>query len=338
MSFQLRKKHFKANNSLKMWFLFGLLSVLIAINRAQEFSAPYQVSIRSNATAIVGNATAGGQLTHICSGVIIKAEYILTTAGCINVHDKLKNSSLGRVSLGNHESVQRNVISVIPHVKYNSTTLENDIALLKQQVKQKFILLNLINSHSHVCFDEFSPGSGRKSQITGDIGIVHNSTAVQWIELQQPQRTSFAHSNNVNENCFTNAYNNSVGALNYPFTLVRNVSHVDDKFCSDFRASSVSPQHALKSNESCWEYRLNSNSVCQPTALQRSEDRGTGIVCNFKLAAILAEINPPAYHQNCNQIKYTTAFYTPVGLYRDWVENECGFLYYSVGLPGTTVH
>ncbi|XP_055540680.1 trypsin-like [Wyeomyia smithii] len=295
-----------------MWYFFGVMWTLIAICQAQEISAPYQISIRSNETAIVGNATVGGQLTNICSGVIIKAEYILTTAGCTYIQDKLTNLSrvihpneisiyagyisLGRISFGNHESVQRNVISVIPHPKYNSTTLENDIALLK--------------------LDRPLP--------------LHNSTAVQWIELQQPQRTSFAHSNNVNENCFTNVYNNSVGALNYPFTLVSNVSHVDAKFCSDHHRE-------LKFNESCWEYRLNGINICQsdPAALRRSEDRGTAIVCNFKLAAILAEINPPANPQSCNQIKYTTAFYTPVEFYREWIENESGSLY-SVGFPGAT--
>lgn len=303
-----------------MWHLL-VTWVLFAVCHAHQIAAPYQVSIRSNAIAVVGNATASdahGQLIHICSGIIIKAEYILTTAGCTVILDKQTNISrfvnpneivihagyisLGQPSLGGHESIRRNVISVIAHSKYNSTTVENDIALLK--------------------LDRPLP--------------LQNSTAVQWIELQQ-QKTAITGGNNVNENCFTNIYNSSVGPPNYPFTLISNVSHVDEKFCADRRLSTASSQFVSKRNETCWEYRFSDVRTCQldPAALRQSGDRGTGMVCNFKLAAILAEINPPVNPQSCSQIKYTTAYYTAVGSYRDWIENEIGALY-SVGLPSAT--
>ncbi|XP_053695403.1 trypsin I-P1-like isoform X2 [Sabethes cyaneus] len=321
-----------------MWYLLGTIWILIAVCQAHQLSAPYQVSIRSNAFSTTSDI-------HICNGVIIKAEYILTTANCIWIQDKQTNISrfihpnetviyagyisLGQSSLGNHESIRRNVVSRIPHSKFNLTTLENDIALLK--------------------LDRPLP--------------LQNSTAVQWIQLQQQQKSSFAAGNNVNENCFTNIYNNSVGAMNSTFrpgfTLVNNVSLVDEKFCAERRMSSSTRNESCweyrfsdnrmcdfcaerrmsssTRNESCWEYRFSDNRMCDldPVALKQSGDRGTAIVCNFKLAAILAEINPPANPQSCKQIKYTTAYYTPVGSYRDWIENEIGSLY-SVGLSGAT--
>ncbi|KAL1400242.1 hypothetical protein pipiens_007596 [Culex pipiens pipiens] len=76
-----------------MWLLITGLMLLVSTGSGSVL-APYQVSIRSSAPPIVGqlqppSSNYGGSVPsrHICSGIIIKDKYILTTAGCVHVRE-----------------------------------------------------------------------------------------------------------------------------------------------------------------------------------------------------------------------------------------------------------
>ncbi|XP_058447072.1 acrosin-like [Malaya genurostris] len=318
-----------------MWFLLGLLlwTTTVSICQTRTVLAPYQVSVQCS----TGNYAAFdgiGASEHICNGVIIKDKYILTTAGCLFVWDKQTNSrrvvnaaeifilagefNLSPMFSGSNSGIRRNVVSIISHNRFNSTTGGNDIALLK--------------------LDRSLP--------------LYNTTSVQWIELQQgavppaimeiPSHqtaalASVAASNKVNENCFVNIYNNSVGVTNYPYTAVANVSLIEKWICDSHWKSPRNTQWTAGRYGTCVEYRFSDPKSCllDSQSLRYSGERGTALVCNFKLVAILAEINPPINPQSCIQMKRTTAFYTPVAPYRDWIIGEIGSLYATtVGTAG----
>lgn len=317
-----------------MWLLItGLLLLLLVSSGSVSILAPYQVSIRSSAPAIVGTSplqaaavSSDGSVPskHICSGIIIKDKYILTTAGCVHFRDplgvnrlinagetfilagNLTASTTGRPSAAGttNSTIRRNVVSVIPHEQFNATSGEHDIALLK---------------------------------LDRPLPLQNSSVLVQWIDLQGPapnttggQTTTAATANNkVNENCFINIYNNSVGPSNYPYTAVRNVSFFDKWIC-DERSKGKD-----RADGRCVEYRLSASQSCllDPEVLRRSEKRGTALVCggNFKLAAILAEINPPANTGQCVTMRRTTAFYTPIEPHLGWIVESVGQLYSAWG-------
>lgn len=319
-----------------MWLLItGLLLLLVSTGSA-SILAPYQVSIRSSAPAIVGSspvqaaaASNDGSVPskHICSGIIIKDKYILTTAGCVHYRDpmgvnrlinpgetfilagNLTASTTGRplaAAGSTNSTIRRNVVSVIPHEQFNATSGEHDIALLK---------------------------------LDRPLPLQNSSVLVQWIDLQGPppnttggvgQTTTASTANNkVNENCFINIYNNSVGPSNYPYTVVRNVSFFDKWIC-DERSKGKE-----RADGRCVEYRFGASQSCMldPEVLRRSEERGTALVCgaNFKLAAILAEINPPANAGQCVTMRRTTAFYTPIEPHLGWIAESVGQLYSAWG-------
>ncbi|KAL1400240.1 hypothetical protein pipiens_007594 [Culex pipiens pipiens] len=200
-------------------------------------------------------------------------------------------SASGAAGTNTSSTVRRNVISVIPHEAYNATSGEHDIALLKL-----------------------------------DRPLPLNNSSVQWIELQGPPpnvtstggQTTTA-SNKVNENCFINIYNNSVGPSNYPYTVVRNVSFFDKWVCDERNRGRVNGG----GDGRCVEYRFGGSQSCllDPDVLRHSEDRGTALVCNFKLAAILAEINPPVSAGQCvaSMQRRTTAYYTPMEPHLGWI-------------------
>ncbi|XP_062545624.1 uncharacterized protein LOC134212101 [Armigeres subalbatus] len=310
-----------------MWIGFALILGLFPLLNAQSIAAPYQVSIRTSDPTIMGAYTTSEVSKQICNGVIIRDKYILTTASCLFVHDlQNKNSRLinpgeifvtaGNISLNQAHfgdevkgSFRRNVVTVISNGKYNATTGEYDIAILKLDRS----LLPLTSN---------------------------NTSPVRWIELEQHRRSvapsqqqttaTLAPTNNkVNENCFVNIYNNSVGAANYPYTIVRNVSFFEKWVCDTQRGSLGVGQTVVERNGSCLGYPLSNPQTCwlDANSLRRSEERGTALVCNFKLVAILAEINPPANPHNCASIKRTTAYYTMVAPHYEWIVSEIGYLY-----------
>uniref|UniRef100_A0A1Q3FPW3 Putative trypsin-like serine protease n=1 Tax=Culex tarsalis TaxID=7177 RepID=A0A1Q3FPW3_CULTA len=306
-----------------MWLLItGLM--LLASTGSGSVLAPYQVSIRSSAPPIVGLSNDGGSVPsrHICSGIIIKDKYILTTAGCVHVREpqtgrvtRLINPGetfivagnltvSGTAGTGTNSIVRRNVISVIPHEAFNATSGEHDIALLKL-----------------------------------DRSLPLQNSSLRWIELQGPPpnvttatsgtggqtTTAATASNKVNENCFINIYNNSVGPSNYPYTVVRNVSFFDKWICDERSKGSTNG----RSDGRCVEYRFSASQSCllNPDVLRQSEERGTALVCNFKLAAILAEINPPANAGQCVAQRRTTAYYTPIEPHLGWIVKAIGNLW-----------
>lgn len=58
--------------------------------------------------------------------------------------------------------------------------------------------------------------------------------------------------------------------------------------------------------------------------LKYSGERGTGYICNNKLVGILADINPPKNVEKCFSSQRTTAYYTNVANYYDWILAETG--------------
>lgn len=319
-----------------MWLLItGLIPLLLVSTGSGSVLAPYQVSIRSSAPPIVGlqqaplsNDAGSVPSRHICSGIIIKDKYILTTAGCVHVREPQTGRVTRLISPGetfivagnvsvsgaagtNTSIVRRNVISVIPHELFNATSGEHDIALLKL-----------------------------------DRPLPLQNSSVRWIELQGPPpnvtsaatsggqttTTAATTSNKVNENCFINIYNNSVGLSNYPYTVVRNVSFFNKWICDE-----RSKTRTGRADGRCVEYRFSTSQACllDPDVLRHSEERGTALVCNFKLAAILAEINPPANAGQCvaSAQRRSTAYYTPVEPYLGWIGEAIGNLWVAAPPP-----
>lgn len=325
-----------------MWLTFCTVLIMLSLLEAQVI-APYLVSIRSNVPAVIGSITVNSISKQICNGVIIRDKFILTTASCLFVQDTQTGQSrfitsgeifilAGNISLNETDygdeargSLRRNVVSVIPNGKFDASTGENDIALLKLDRS----LLPLANK---------------------------NTSSVHWIELDQQPRsnpqpalaaaaTSQQHqtttttaptNNKVNENCFINIYNNSVGVSGYPYTVVKNVSFLEKWLCDAQRGSLRAGQTVVGRNGTCIEYRFSNAQACwlDANSLRRSEERGSALVCNFKLVAILTEINPPSNPQTCTSIKRTTAYYTMVAPYYDWIVSEIGYLYNSTASPG----
>lgn len=260
-----------------MWVVIGSILALITLVKGQSVLAPYQVSIRSSVPAYVGNL-ANGFSKQICSGIIVRDKYILTTANCMYVQDMQTkvsrtinpsdifiiagNISLHQTDYGDEAkgSYRRNIMSVISHGKFNASTGENDIALLK---------------------------------LDRSLPLYNNTNSVRWIELQQhqqphpqtppgpahhQQQTTTATSGKVNENCFINIYNNSVGITDYPYTLVRNVSIFEKWVCDAQRGPVAAGQNAVERNGTCIEYRFSNSQSCwlDANSLRRSEERAWG--------------------------------------------------------------
>lgn len=328
-----------------MWIIFSVILVLIPSLEAEAIVAPYQVSIRTNNPTIIGSIAPNGTSKQICNGVIIRDKYVLTTASCVFFQDTQTkqnrpiapgeifviagNISLNQADYGDEArgSLRRNVVSVIPNWKFNASTGENDIALLKLDRS----LLPLANNTNPVRWIELEQHQQRSHP--------QPAQAATAPAQQQHQTTTTAPTNNkVNENCFINIYNKSVGVSDYPYTVVKNVSFIEKWVCDAQRGSLAAGQTVVGRNESCFEYRFSNAQSCwlDANSLRRSEERGTALVCNFKLVAILTEINPPSNPQSCTSIKRTTAYYSMVAPYYDWIVSEIGYLYNSAppGHPG----
>ncbi|XP_062704746.1 uncharacterized protein LOC109416195 [Aedes albopictus] len=326
-----------------MWSIFGLILALIPLLDAQAIVAPYQVAIRSNNPTIIGSI---GSSKQICNGVIIRDKYVLTTGSCVHFQDaQTKQSRLiapgdifviaGNISMNQTDygdevkgSFRRNVVSVIPNWKFNASTGDNDIAILKLDRS----LLPLANNTSPVRWIELEQHPQQRLQPQPAQPATTPSQQVY-------QTTTTASTNNkVNENCFINIYNNSVGVSDYPYNAAKNVSFFQKWVCDAQRGSFVAGQTVAGRNETCIEYRFSNVQSCwlDANTLRRSEERGTALVCNFKLVAILTEINPPANPQSCTSLKRTTAYYSMVAPYYDWIVSEIGYLYNSapVSQPG----
>lgn len=325
-----------------MWLAIGFILTLISLLKGQSVLAPYQVSIRSSVPAIVGNIPPNGYSKQVCSGVIIRDKYILTTASCMQVQDvqtKLSrtinpseifiiagNISLNQADYGEEAkgTFRRNVVSVIPHGKFNASTGENDIGLLKLDRS-----MPLYNNTNSVRWIEMEQQQHQQSHPQSPLGPAHHQ------QQTTAAATAVATNNKVNENCFINIFNNSVGVFDYPYTLVRNVSFFQKWVCDAQRGSVAPGQTAVGRNGTCIEYRFSNPQSCWLDAnfLRRSDERGTALICNFKLVAILAEINPPSNPQSCTSIKRTTAYYTMIEPYHDWIVSEIGYLYTAAPSP-----
>ncbi|XP_065088998.1 uncharacterized protein LOC135710370 [Ochlerotatus camptorhynchus] len=326
-----------------MWLAIGSILSMISLLKGQYVLAPYQVSIRSSVPTIVGNLASNGFSKQICNGIIIRDKYILTTANCMHVQDMQTRVSrtinpseifiiAGNINLNQADygeeakgTFRRNVVSVISHGKFNASTGENDIALLKLDRS-----MPLYNNTNSVRWIELQQQQHQQSHPQSLPGSAHH----------QQQTTAAATNNKVNENCFINIYNNSVGVSDYPYTLVRNVSFFQKWVCDAQRGSIAVGQTAVGRNGTCIEYRFSNPQSCwlDANSLRRSEERGTALICNFKLVAILAEINPPSNPQSCTSIKRSTAYYTMIEPYHDWIVSEIGYLYTApspAGVNGT---
>lgn len=79
-------------------------------------SRPYQISLQSS--------TYG----HFCGGALISSDWVLTAAHCVSSNLEIR---VGVHTLSSNEGQTIAVSQVIAHPGYNSSTMENDIALLK---------------------------------------------------------------------------------------------------------------------------------------------------------------------------------------------------------------
>ncbi|XP_045893923.1 serine protease 27-like [Micropterus dolomieu] len=83
-------------------------------------SWPWQVSLQSN----------GG---HFCGGSLINNQWVLTAAHCVSSTSPglTVNLGLDTLDLPNTNAMSRTVSQIIQHPNYNTTTNDNDIALLQ---------------------------------------------------------------------------------------------------------------------------------------------------------------------------------------------------------------
>lgn len=111
-----------------------LATIAFALATHADSSVPFQVSIHLNAPGSNENQ-------QLCNGIIIHEMYILTTANCLYITImsssftiQLAASSLTVVAGlrdSSNSTLYRNVVSINPHHKFNKTTYDNDIAVLK---------------------------------------------------------------------------------------------------------------------------------------------------------------------------------------------------------------
>ncbi|XP_060776197.1 serine protease 27-like [Neoarius graeffei] len=98
---------------------------------ASEGSWPWQVSLQRP----------GKRGGHFCGGSLINKDWVLTSASCFS---RKRNSAvivyLGKQTLNgsNPNQITRRIKKVILHPNYNSTTKNNDIALLRLQASVTF--------------------------------------------------------------------------------------------------------------------------------------------------------------------------------------------------------
>ena len=84
---------------------------------AGDGQIPYQVSLRTD------------NGTHVCSGVILDERLILTSASCVRAHNP--NHAVAGVLGKKDVSLRIGIERFKVHELYNSSSLENNIALLR---------------------------------------------------------------------------------------------------------------------------------------------------------------------------------------------------------------
>jgi len=133
-----------------------------------QIISPYQVSLRLYDNFI----PLGSENINLCNGAVIHERFILTTADCM--HARIRSANISRPHLpsmlyvvaGTFQSNPTNtrfVEGIYIHEQYNSTTLENDIALVKlnepfplrNNTAIQWIELDNVNARYDNCFVSF---------------------------------------------------------------------------------------------------------------------------------------------------------------------------------------
>lgn len=202
-----------------------ILTALALLARA-EFKASYQVSIQLK----------NSNQLQICNGIIIHEEYVLTTANCFYLRvantDFSFQATAGDLSVvvggagdSSTTSVERNVVSIIPHHKFNKTTYDNDIAVLKLDGA-----LPLANS-----------GSGAE---------------IQWLDIATCNVDS-----DTDNSCFLTVFNGSQATNEGFYSIWRAPDSSDD--CRDangtnsLRKADLCLEYALSSGADCISTSIN---------------------------------------------------------------------------------
>ncbi|KAF5892451.1 serine protease 27-like, partial [Clarias magur] len=110
-----------------------LNSFILGGQNVSEGDWPWQVTLQRS----------GKHRGHFCGGSLINKKWVLTAAHCFAKLPRKRNpvtAYLGKVTFTgiNSHQVTRRVEKVILHPKYNSTTKDNDIALLRLHASVTF--------------------------------------------------------------------------------------------------------------------------------------------------------------------------------------------------------
>ncbi|KAG5674305.1 hypothetical protein PVAND_004283 [Polypedilum vanderplanki] len=267
-----------------------ILATIVLLARA-DFRAPYQASIQLKSSN-------GKQL---CNGIIIHEEYILTTANCLYLQVTIAGGDFsilapsGDLTIvvggSNTTTVERNVVSIIPHHKFNKTTYDNDLAVLK--------------------LDRALP--------------LANNTEIQWLDI------ATGSSGGLNDSCFLTAFNSSQANSTGFYSIWKKPAK---EICNDQYVSNL-----IRKTDLCLEYFLSTNADCNSTFINliHSNERGTAYVCDNKLVAILADINPSRNVEKCFEKRQTTAYYVDVRNQTEWLSVDLGISLKQSSVPSWTL-
>lgn len=70
------------------------------------------------------------------------------------------------------------------------------------------------------------------------------------------------------------------------------------------------------------------------TLLQYSIERGTGLICDERIAGLLSEIHQPANPAFCENTGKTFASYTNITEHFDWIRTKASLYFYNSTDPG----
>jgi len=250
--------------------------------------APYQASIRLYDNYNKNDDQNTDSFT-LCSGAIVHPFFIAVSAHCMYSH-----------------SISHQISRpLMPNMCYIVAGNSSGPSAAIEHINSIFV---------HPSYDE--------KRMVNDIALVKlekplnlTNPDLQWLEL--------ADNSTKSDNCFA-CFNNVGAKANYPYRAAEPNTVLDNFFCSNKQSN-----NATRDADICAYYSFSDSFMCKVSEnqLKISNDRGTPLICNNKLMAILSQILLPSNstaNSTCTGSLKTTAYYTRVAPYSEWIHNVIG--------------